>query len=95
MLGCFLRRIKLGIPGTGQLDFLLSQELQLAFPLSLRVQVPNSHILTQTLYYNYSYPNPKYLTNYWVHGPYGLAVGGDMSKVRIRGLGFSASVPIA
>ena len=29
--------------------------------LSLRVQVPNNHILTQNLYYNYYYPNPKYL----------------------------------
>ena len=28
---------------------------------SLRVQVPNSHILTPSLYYNYYYPNPKYL----------------------------------
>ena len=27
----------------------------------LRVQVPNNHILTQTLYYSYHYPNPKYL----------------------------------
>ena len=27
---------------------------------SLRVQVPNSHILTQDLYYNYQYQNPKY-----------------------------------
>ena len=30
--------------------------------LTLRVQVPNNHILTQTLYYNYYYPKPKYLT---------------------------------
>ena len=28
---------------------------------SLRVQVPNNHILTQNLYHNYYYPNPKYL----------------------------------
>ena len=28
---------------------------------TLRVQVPNNHILTQNLYYNYYYPNPKYL----------------------------------
>ena len=27
----------------------------------LRVQVPNNHILTQNLYYNYYYPKPKYL----------------------------------
>ena len=29
--------------------------------LTLRVQVPNNHILTQNLYQNYYYPNPKYL----------------------------------
>ena len=28
---------------------------------TLRVQVPNNHILTQNLYYNYYYPKPKYL----------------------------------
>ena len=28
--------------------------------LSLRVQVPNNHILTQNLYQNHYYPNPKY-----------------------------------
>ena len=28
--------------------------------LTLRVQVPNNHILTQNMYYNYYYPNPKY-----------------------------------
>ena len=28
---------------------------------ALRVQVPNNHILTPNLYYNYYYPNPKYL----------------------------------
>ena len=28
---------------------------------SLRVQVPNNQILTQDLYYNSYYPNPKYL----------------------------------
>ena len=30
--------------------------------VTLRVQVPNYHVLTQNLYYNYYYPNPKYLT---------------------------------
>ena len=30
--------------------------------LSLRIQVPNNHILAPKLYYNYYYPNPKYLT---------------------------------
>ena len=29
--------------------------------LALRVQVPNNPILPQNLYYNYYYPNPKYL----------------------------------
>ena len=29
--------------------------------VSLRVQEPNNHILTQNLYYNYYYPKPKYL----------------------------------
>ena len=28
---------------------------------SLRVQVPNNHILTPNLYYSYYYPKPKYL----------------------------------
>ena len=28
---------------------------------TLRVQVPNNHILTQNHYYNSYYPNPKYL----------------------------------
>ena len=28
---------------------------------TLRVQVPNNHILTQNLYYNSYYPKPKYL----------------------------------
>ena len=28
---------------------------------TLFVQVPNKHILTHNLYYNYYYPNPKYL----------------------------------
>ena len=27
---------------------------------TLRVQVPNNHILAQNLYYNSYYPNPKY-----------------------------------
>ena len=28
---------------------------------TLRVQVPNNHILTQNQYYNFYYPKPKYL----------------------------------
>ena len=28
---------------------------------TLRVQVPNNHILAQNQYYNYYYPKPKYL----------------------------------
>ena len=31
----------------------------LLYEYSLRVQVPNSHTLTQNLYYNYYYPKPK------------------------------------
>ena len=30
--------------------------------VTLRVQVPNNHILTPNLYYNHYYPKPKYLT---------------------------------
>ena len=30
--------------------------------LGFRVQVPNNHILTRNLYYNYYCPKPKYLT---------------------------------
>ena len=30
------------------------------FNITLRVHVPNNHILTQNLYYNYYYPKPKY-----------------------------------
>ena len=29
-------------------------------PTTLRVQVPKNHVLTQNLYYNYYYQNPKY-----------------------------------
>ena len=29
--------------------------------VTLRVQVPNNQILTQNLYYNYYYKNPRYL----------------------------------
>ena len=29
-------------------------------PNSLKVQIPNNHILTQNQYYNYYYPNTKY-----------------------------------
>ena len=36
-------------------------EVQALNSFSLRVTVPNNHILTQNLYYNYYYPNPKYL----------------------------------
>ena len=31
------------------------------FRVSLRVQVPNNHILTQNQYSNYYYPKPTYL----------------------------------
>ena len=29
--------------------------------VALGVQVPNNHILTQNLYYNYYYPKPRFL----------------------------------
>ena len=37
--------------------------------VTLRVQVPKNHILTQDLYcnYNYYYPNPKYLIIGYLH----------------------------
>ena len=35
--------------------------INLPMHLSLRVQVPNSYILTQNLYYNYHCPKPKHL----------------------------------
>ena len=41
---------------------------------SLRVQVPNMHILTQHLYYNYYYQNPKYPII--GHGPLGIYLYG-------------------
>ena len=37
---------------------------------TLRVQVPNNHILTQNLYYNCYYPNPKHLI-IWYMDPLG------------------------
>ena len=42
------------IMGLGLLFYILLE-------FTLRVQVPNRHILTQNLYYNYYYPEPKYL----------------------------------
>ena len=36
-------------------------QLVAAAAVPLRVQVPNNHTLAQNLYYNYYYPNPKYL----------------------------------
>ena len=38
---------------------------------TLRVQVPNNHILTHNLYYNYYHPKPK-VPKYWVLGPSGI-----------------------
>ena len=37
------------------------EDMQKTLLLSLRVYVPNTHILTQNLYYTYYYPKPKYL----------------------------------
>ena len=50
-LGCWLG------PGC----FIASFCAGLGLRLSLSVQVPNNHILTQHLYYNYCYPRPQYL----------------------------------
>ena len=51
------------------------KEVQKTKPVvSLRVQVPNNHILTQNLYYDYYYPDPKYLI-IWYMDPLGLALG--------------------
>ena len=38
--------------------------------ITLRVQVPKNHIPTQNLYYNYYYPNPKYLNIGYMDKPY-------------------------
>ena len=38
--------------------------------ITLRVQVPNTHMLTQNLYYNYYYPNPRYVI-IWYLDPLG------------------------
>ena len=57
--------------------------------LTLRVQVPNYHILTQNLYYNYYYPNPKYL-NFGYMDP----LGDKQNKLQNRKiLGDPAEVP--
>ena len=39
--------------------------------LTPRVQVPNNHILTQNLFYDYDCPNTQ-VANDWVLGPLGL-----------------------
>ena len=43
------------------LSMLGGLSFRLFWPWSQRVQVPNNHILTQNLYYNYYYQSPKYL----------------------------------
>ena len=62
---------------------------------TLRVQVPNNHILTQNLYYNYYYPNPKYLIIGYMDflgdiipspGPRNLNPAGGLG-FRVEGLG--------
>ena len=55
------------------------------YGLTLRVQVPNSHILTQNLYYNYYYPSPRYLIIGYMD-PLGKGLG-------FKGLGFGFSFP--
>ena len=59
------------------------QEVQKTKPVvSLRVQVPNNHILTQNLYYDYYYPDPKYLI-IWYMDPLGLALSPSQAVLTI------------
>ena len=51
--------LPLGRRGSGQIKNNGAREGRVDF--ALRVQVPNNHIFTQNLYYNYYYPRPKYL----------------------------------
>ena len=44
------------------------------YGVSLRIQVPNNHILTRNLYYNYYYPKPKYLIIEYLD-PLGIGFG--------------------
>ena len=66
-----------------------------------RVQVPNNHILTPNLYYNYYYPNPKYLIigymdpvgslfksrDVWVRQPQDAFIAFRTLPYRVQGLG--------
>ena len=52
-----------------------------AFPL--RVQVPNNHVLTQNLYYNYYYPQPQYLIIGYFD-PLGSAFRGIGRRIDLR-----------
>ena len=59
---------------------------------TIRVQVPNNHILTQNLYHNSYYPKPKYLIGYL--DPLGNAKADEKLKgncsfgFRVWGIGF-------
>ena len=65
--------------------------------MALRVQVPNNHILTQNLYYNYYYPKTQ-VPNYGVLGPFGWmnfqillgfwVQGSGLEMLRFKVLGF-------
>ena len=66
--------------------------------ITLRVQVPNNHILTQDPYYNYYYPKPKYLIIGYMD-PLGKRImwvlcgmGGDFSASS-TGQGLEKSLP--
>ena len=71
--GVELRFVEVGlrITGVGFRTLGLTYESLGSKPQTPRVQVPNNHILTQHLYYSYYCPNPRYVLNYWVHGPSG------------------------
>ena len=61
--------------------------------LTLRVQVPNNHVLTQNLYYNSYYPNPKYLIiGYMDPLGNGLMVP-ELSNLRVLGVSGGGSTP--
>ena len=62
--------------GFGILDLVFgAQDLGFGAYVSLRVQVPNNHLLTQNLYYNHYYPKTKYLIVGYLD-PVGLSAEG-------------------
>ena len=63
--------------------------------ITLRVQVPNNHRVTQTLYYNYYYPKPKYPI-IWYMDPLGKLAGFSLGSAfqvpAVSSIGFAASL---